>query len=43
MKLTTQEEYGLRCLLRLGREDSGQSLTIAALSKQEGIASPTVA
>ncbi|HET6899046.1 MAG TPA: Rrf2 family transcriptional regulator [Vicinamibacteria bacterium] len=43
MKLTTQEEYGLRCLLRLGREDAGASLTIAELSKQEGIASPTVA
>ena len=43
MKLTTQEEYGLRCLLRLGREEAGQSLTIAELSKQEGIASPTVA
>ena len=43
MKLTTQEEYGLRCLLRLGREEAGHSLTIAELSKQEGIASPTVA
>ena len=43
MKLTTQEEYGLRCLLRLGREEAGQSLTIAELSKQEAIASPTVA
>ena len=43
MKLTTQEEYGLRCILRLGREDAGASLTIAELSKQEGIASPTVA
>ncbi len=43
MKLTTQEEYGLRCLLRLGREEAGQSLTIAELSKQESIASPTVA
>jgi Rrf2 family protein len=43
VKLTTQEEYGLRCLLRLGREEAGQSLTIAELSKQEAIASPTVA
>lgn len=43
MKLTTQEEYGLRCLLRLGREGPGESLTIAELSKQEGIAVPTVA
>ena len=43
MKLTTQEEYGLRCLLRLGRESEGTSLTIAELSRQEGIAAPTVA
>ena len=43
MKLTTQEEYGLRCLLRLGRDQPGESLTIAALSKQEGISAPNVA
>ncbi|PYQ53339.1 MAG: transcriptional regulator [Acidobacteria bacterium] len=43
MKLTTQEEYGLRCLLSLGREKEGQSLTIAELSKQEGISAPNVA
>ncbi len=43
MKLTTQEEYGLRCLLRLGREKEGDSLTIAELSKQEGISSANVA
>ena len=43
MKMTTQEEYGLRCLLRLGREAAGESLTISELSRQEGIASPTVA
>ena len=43
MKMTTQEDYGLRCLLRLGREAPGESLTISELSRQEGIASPTVA
>jgi Rrf2 family protein len=43
MKMTTQEEYGLRCLLRLGREPAGESLTISELSRREGIASPTVA
>jgi Rrf2 family protein len=43
VKLTTQEEYGLRCLLRLGREGAGQSLTIAELSQQERISSPNVA
>jgi Rrf2 family protein len=43
MKLTTQEEYGLRCLLRLGREGPGQSLTIAELSQHEGLSAPNVA
>ena len=43
MKMTSQEEYGLRCLLRLGREGDGGSLTIAELSRQEGISAPNVA
>jgi Rrf2 family protein len=43
VKLTTQEEYGLRCLLRLGREGPDQSLTIAELSQREGISAPNVA
>jgi Rrf2 family protein len=43
MKLSAQEEYGLRCLLRLGREAAGESLTIAELSKQENISAPNVA
>jgi Rrf2 family protein len=43
MKLTTQEEYGLRCLLRLGREGPGESLTIAELSRHEAVSGPTVA
>ena len=43
MKLTTQEEYGLRCLLRLGQQPAGESLTIAELSKTEGISSANVA
>jgi Rrf2 family protein len=43
VKLSTQEEYGLRCLLRLGREGAGQSLTIAELSTREGISAPNVA
>ena len=43
MKLSTQEEYGLRCLLRLGMQPAGGSLTIAELSRQEGISAPTVA
>jgi len=43
MKMTSQEEYGLRCLLRLGRGGEGESLTIAELSRQEGISAPNVA
>ena len=43
MKLSAQEEYGLRCLLRLGREGEGASLTIAELSQREGISAPNVA
>jgi Rrf2 family protein len=43
MKLSTQEEYGLRCLLQIGRRGEGASLTIAELSRQEGISSPNVA
>jgi Rrf2 family protein len=43
VKLSSQEEYGLRCLLRLGREPEGGSLTIARLSRQEGISAANVA
>lgn len=43
MKLSSQEEYGLRCLLQLGREGEGASLTIAEMSQREGISSPNVA
>ena len=43
MKLSSQEEYGLRCLLRLGREPEGASLTIAELSCREGISAANVA
>jgi len=43
MKLTAQEEYGLRCLLRLARHASGESLTISELSQAEGISGPYVA
>ena len=42
MKLTTQEEFGLRLLLRLGR-DEAQSLNIAELARLEGISVPNVA
>ena len=43
MKLSTQEEYGLRCLLQLARAGEGASLTITDMAEREGISSPNVA
>ncbi len=43
MKLTSQEEYGLRCLLRVGREGDTGSLAISELARAEGISEPNVA
>ncbi len=43
MKLSTQEEYGLRCLLQMARHGDARSVTIAELSRLEGISSPNVA
>jgi Rrf2 family protein len=43
MKLSSQEEYGLRCLLRLGAQGDGGSLTIAEISRFEGISPEYVA
>jgi Rrf2 family protein len=43
MKLTSVEDYGLRCLLRVGRAGEGRSLTIAELARAEGISESNVA
>jgi Rrf2 family transcriptional regulator, iron-sulfur cluster assembly transcription factor len=43
MKLSSQEEYGLRCLLQLARQGDDASLTISEMSQREGISSPNVA
>jgi Rrf2 family protein len=43
MKITAQEEYGLRCLLRLAQVELGQSLTIPEIASSEGISTPYVA
>lgn len=43
MKLSSQEEYGLRCLLRVGRAGTGGSVSISELSRSEGISEPNVA
>lgn len=38
MKISAQEEYGLRCLLQLARaERSGESLTLNEIARREGI------
>jgi Rrf2 family protein len=43
MKLSSQEEYGLRCLLRVGREGTSGRVTISELSRAEGISEPNAA
>jgi len=43
MKLSAQEEYGLRCLLTLARADAGVSLTIPQIAEAERISGPNVA
>jgi Rrf2 family protein len=43
MKFSSQEEYGLRCLLRIAREHKGASLTIPEISEGEGISTFYVA
>ena len=38
MKISAQEEYGLRCLLQLARaEAEGESLTLSQIARREGI------
>jgi Rrf2 family protein len=43
MKITSQEEYGLRCLLRLASAEEGHSLTIPEIAASEGLSPPYVA
>ena len=43
MKITAQEEYGLRCLLRLAREPDGDPLTIPEIAAAERLSVPYVA
>ncbi len=42
MKITSQEEYGLRCLLRLARHDGPEPLTVPAIAEAEGLSVPYV-
>ncbi len=43
MKFTSQEEYGLRCLLQLGRQPAGASSSIPEISQRAGLSEPYVA
>jgi Rrf2 family protein len=43
MKISAQEEFGLRCLLQLARADDGHSLTIPEIAAAEGLSAPYVA
>jgi Rrf2 family protein len=43
MKITSQEEYGLRCLLRLARGKDEVSRTIPEIAREEGLSAPYVA
>lgn len=43
MKISAQEEYGLRCLLQLARAGEGQSLTIPEIAHHEKLSAPYVA
>jgi len=37
MKISTQEEYGLRCALQLARVPEGNSITIGEIAEREGM------
>ena len=43
MKITAQEEYGLRCLLHLARQPQGDPLAIAEIAAAERLSVPYVA
>ena len=43
MKFSSQEEYGLRCLLRIARDGGEKGLTIPEISQSEGISIPNTA
>jgi Rrf2 family protein len=44
MKLSTQEEYGLRCLIQIGHHErhTGNSITISEISQAEGLSTANV-
>ena len=40
MKVTSAEEYGLRCLMLLAGRDEGHPLTLTEISEREGLSLP---
>lgn len=40
MKITAQEEYGLRCLLQLARHQGPEPLTVSTIAGKEGLSIP---
>lgn len=42
MKITSQEEYGLRCLLQLARAPQGQLITVKEVAEKEGLSNAYV-
>ena len=42
MKITSQEEYGLRCLLQLARTPQGQIVSVKEIGVKEGLSSAYV-
>lgn len=43
MKFTAVEEYGLRCLIQIAKNDKGDGITIPELSEMEGLSEANVA
>lgn len=43
MKVTAQEEYGLRCLLQVAAAPAGEPVTLTEIARREGMSVPHVA
>ena len=43
MKVSAQEEYGLRCILQIAAQSSSEPLTLAEIARREGMSVPHVA
>ena len=42
MKISKQEEYGLRCILQLARAGSGRSMAVTEIARSEGLSTDYV-